>query len=150
MEDWLKEHQTVLWCMLGLSIGTIVLTILLLPLLVARMPADYFVRKELPPGSWRGRHPLIRWTLRATRNALGVALVLVGIPLVPLPGPGFVTILAGLALVDFPGKRQLELRVLRVGGVSEGVNWLRARAGSPPLIVPPPGAGTRGPARPAP
>ena len=55
MEEWFKEHQTVVWGMVGLSITTIVLTVLLLPLLVARMPADYFVRKGPPPESWRGR-----------------------------------------------------------------------------------------------
>ncbi|MFI5401855.1 MAG: PGPGW domain-containing protein, partial [Planctomycetota bacterium] len=135
MKEWFEEHGWLVWWMTGFSIGTIVLTVLLLPLFVSRIPADYFVRKELPPESWRGRHPLIRWTLRAVKNALGAALVLVGIPLVPLPGPGFVTILAGLALVDFPGKRRLELRVLRVGGVLEAANWVRSRAGRPPLVV---------------
>jgi hypothetical protein len=135
MTEWLEAHETVLWCMFGLSIGTIVLTLLLMPLLVARMPADYFVRKDPPPESWRGRHPTLRWTFKSLKSIVGGALVLVGIPLVPLPGPGFVTILAGLALVDFPGKRRLELKVLRVGGVLEAVNWLRARAGKPPLLV---------------
>ena len=147
MVDWLKAH---VWWMFGLSVSTIVLTILVLPVVLARMPADHFVRKAPPPESWRGRHPVVRWTLRALKNVIGAALVLVGIPLVPLPGPGFVTILAGLALVDFPGKRQLELRVLRVGGVLDGVNWLRARGGKPPLIVPPPGEGARDPAQSAP
>jgi hypothetical protein len=146
MREWLEEHQAVLWCMAGLSVGTILLTVLLLPLLVARMPADHFVRKGPPPESWRGRHPLVRWSLRILKNVVGAGLFLVGIPLVPLPGPGFVTMLAGLALLEFPGKRQLELRVLRVGGVLQGVNWLRARAGSPPLIIPPPGRTARDPA----
>jgi Putative transmembrane protein (PGPGW) len=150
MEEWFKEHQTVLWGMVGLSIATIALTVFLLPLLVARMPADHFARKGPPRESWRGRHPAVRWSLRVLKNALGAALFLVGIPLVPLPGPGFVTMLAGLALLEFPGKRQLELRVLRVGGVHEGVNWLRARAGRPPLILPPPGHAARDPAQPAP
>lgn len=148
MKEWFEDHQTVVWAMVGLSVGTIVLTVLLLPLLVARMPADYFVRKEPRPESWRGRHPVVRWSLRALKNAIGGALFLVGIPLVPLPGPGFVTMLAGLALLEFPGKRQLELRVLRVAGVGESVNWLRTRAGRPPLILPSPGSTARDPAQP--
>ena len=135
MTEWLKEHQAFVWWTFGFSIGTVVLTVLLLPYVLARMPADYFVRKGPPPESWRGRHPVVRWTLRAVRNVLGLALFLVGIPLVPLPGPGFVTMLAGLALVDLPIKRQLERRVVRVGGVLRAVNWLRSRAGRPPLIV---------------
>jgi hypothetical protein len=144
MREWLEQHQAVLWGLLGLSMGTILLTVLLLPLLLARMPADYFVRKAPPPESWRARHPAVRWALRVLKNAVGTALILVGIPLVPLPGPGFVTMLAGFALVDFPGKRRLELRVVRVAGVLSGVNWLRARAGRPPLIVDPPVETPRG------
>lgn len=149
MKEWLLTHETVLWCMVAMSVGTVVLTLFLLPVFLARIPADYFVRKTPPPDSWRGRHPVVRWTLRALKNALGTALFLVGIPLVPLPGPGFVTMLAGLALVDFPLKRRLELRVLRVGGVLEAVNWLRSRAGRPPLIVDrAPGKEARDPAQP--
>lgn len=135
MEEWFSEHGTFVWFTVGLSIGTVVLTLLVLPVIVARMPADYFVRKDPPPGSWRARHPVVRGTIRLVKNLIGTALFLVGIPLVPLPGPGFVTMLAGLALVDFPGKRRLELRVVRVGGVREAVNWLRHRAGRPPLIL---------------
>ena len=42
-----------------------------------------------------GRHP----ARRALRAAAGVLLVLVGIVFMPLPGPGFVPVLAGLALL---------------------------------------------------
>jgi hypothetical protein len=122
--------------MSGLSLGTLVLAVLLMPVMVARMPADYFVRKEPPPGSWRDRHPAIRWSLRIAKSVLGALLVLVGIPLVPLPGQGFVTILAGLALLEFPGKRRLELAAVRVPGVLTAVNWMRSRARKPPLLVP--------------
>jgi hypothetical protein len=78
---------------------------------------------------------VLRATLRAGKNAVGILLVLIGIPLVPLPGQGLLTILAGLALVDFPGKRRLELRVVRQPGVLRAVNWLRSRAHRPPLVV---------------
>ncbi len=135
MRAWLEGQDALLWWMFGLSLGTLLLAALLMPVVVARMPADYFLRKEPPPGSWRGRHAAIRWSLRISKNVLGAVLVLVGIPLVPLPGQGFVTILAGLALLEFPGKRRLELAAVRVPGVLTAVNWMRQRAGKPPLIV---------------
>jgi SHS2 domain-containing protein len=130
---WLKDHETLLWAMVAFSVISLVAAVILLPTLLARIPADYFVRKAPPPGSWRGRHPLLRALLRAGKNVLGVLLVAIGIPLVPLPGQGFLTILAGLALLDFPGKRRLELRVIRVPGILSAANWLRERAGRPPL-----------------
>jgi hypothetical protein len=35
--------------------------------------------------------------------------------------------------MSFPGKRKLEMRVLRTGPVLSGINWLRAQAGKPRL-----------------
>jgi hypothetical protein len=73
-------------------------------------------------------------------NLLGGALVILGIALsVPgVPGQGvLLTILAGLILMDFPGKRRLLLAVLRRGPVRAVVVRLRARSGRPPLEIPP-------------
>jgi len=146
MQEWIQEHEALLLWMSGISLLTLVAAVLVLPVLLARMPADYFLRKTPPPESWRGRHPVVRFTLRAAKNTLGALLVLVGIPLIPLPGQGLVTILAGLALLEFPGKRRFELRVVRIPGVLRAVNWLRRRAKKPPLLVDgAPGQGTRDP-----
>jgi hypothetical protein len=69
-------------------------------------------------------------------NLLGGALVILGIAL-SVPGQGVLTILAGLILMDFPGKRRLLLAVLRRGTVRAVVDRLRARSGRPPLEIPP-------------
>jgi hypothetical protein len=53
-----------------------------------------------------------------------------------MPGQGVLTILAGLLLMDVPGKRRIERRLLARPGVLSRVNWLRARFGRPPLRGP--------------
>ena len=53
-----------------------------------------------------------------------------------LPGQGLLTLLIGLMLTDFPGKYRLEKRLIAQPGVLKAVNWLRARAGHPPLEPP--------------
>jgi len=63
---------------------------------------------------------------------------IMSLPLVP--GPGVVTILIGLSLMSFPGKRKLEMRILRAGPVLSGINWMRAKAGRPELRMPAAGA----------
>lgn len=55
-----------------------------------------------------------------------------------LPGQGLVTILAGLLLLDFPGKFKLERALVRQPAVMNALNWIRVRRGRPPLQVPPP------------
>ena len=46
------------------------------------------------------------------------------------------TILLGLTLVDFPGKRVLELALIRRDHVHRSLDWLRRRFGHEPLQIP--------------
>jgi hypothetical protein len=67
------------------------------------------------------------------KNAVGGLLLVAGILMLVLPGQGILTILAALALLNFPGKRALELRILHRPALLKGINWLRRRAGRKPL-----------------
>jgi hypothetical protein len=106
--------------------------------IVVWMPADHFSR---PPGQDDAarRHPVLRWTLIILKNAAGIVIlplgVLMALPLVP--GPGLVFILVGLSLLDFPGKRSLERRLLAVPTVMRFLNRVRAHFGRPPLVIEP-------------
>jgi hypothetical protein len=75
--------------------------------------------------------------LLAAKNLLGSLMVLAGLVMsLPLvPGPGVLFVLIGLGLIDFPGKRALELRLLRQRHVLSSVNKVRARFGRPPLLT---------------
>lgn len=109
----------------ALSIGSLLLMAALGARLIAQLPADYFVSTRP-----RARaHPLA-WLLR---NLIGLVLLLAGIAMLVLPGQGLLTILAALLLMDFPGKMRLERRLLEVPQVRRSVDWLRERAGAPPL-----------------
>ena len=79
---------------------------------------------------------MLRIASRAIKNLLGAALVLIGIAMLVLPGQGALTILAGVFLLEFPGKRRLELRIVRQRPVHLTINWIRARVGRPPLVLP--------------
>jgi len=130
--SWLRDNQALLLWLFVLSIGSLVVTALLLPVVVLRLPADYFTatRQDLAAE----RSPL-QWAGHVAKNVLGGVFVLAGIAMLVLPGQGLLTILIGLLLVDFPGKRALERRFVRRRGVLEFLNRLRARHGRPPLQV---------------
>jgi hypothetical protein len=108
----------------------------LVSLLLVKLPAGYF-SDDRPRDFWVERHPIIRWGGRILKNALGVAVVLLGVMLsLPgIPGPGLLLILIGVMLLDFPGKRRLERKLVARPTVLEGVNALRRRFGKPPLVV---------------
>jgi hypothetical protein len=104
-------------------------------LVLVRLPPRYFV--EPRRGFMEGNHPLLRAAGILAKNLLGVILIVAGIALMlpGVPGPGIVTLLVGLALLDFPGKRTLERRVIRQRRILAAVNALRRRFSAPPLVV---------------
>lgn len=129
--QWLDEYSTLLWWVAGLSAGSLLLMIVLLPRIVARLPADHFVAK-------RGTHPrtsLRQWAAFLLKNALGVVFVIAGILMLLLPGQGLLTLLIGLLLVDFPGKRAIELKLVRRPRILQFLNAMRHKRGVEPLRV---------------
>ena len=102
--------------------------------LVVRLPADTFALPVVLDRTYT-------WPQRLgqlLRNGGGLLLVVLGLLLsVPgVPGQGLMTVLLGLVLLDIPGKRAWELRLLRVPAVRKAIDGLRARFGKAPLNIP--------------
>lgn len=130
-QDW----QLLATWVFGLSILMFVGSLIVVPIAVTRMPADYFVSRQVRK-SWRGTNPVARYGWLVLKNTIGYVLVLAGIAMLILPGQGMATIFVGLMLLDFPGKRRLESKIVRKRPVLRAINWIRARAGRPPVILP--------------
>ena len=132
MWEWIQAHPV--WSGLGITVASLAVSALVVPPVLQRIPADYFRHPPRPFG-WRGRTPagVALWMLR---NLLGGALVVAGIAMLVLPGQGILTILIGLVLMDFPGKRRGEVYLLRKPTVARAVTWIRSRAKQPPLEIP--------------
>lgn len=94
--------------------------------LVVWLPADHFSKLPSPDEGWR-KHPVLRWSVLVLKNALGLVLLPMGVVMVipAVPGPGLVFILLGLSLLDFPGKRRLERRMLAIPSVLRFFNDMR-------------------------
>lgn len=103
---------------------------------VARMSPDHFVSPAGSSDTWLGRHPLARRLGRLVKNGAGGVLLLIGVAMLALPGPGLLTVLVALSLLDFPGKRKLVLRIVRERHVRRSFDWIRRRARRPPLVLP--------------
>jgi len=138
MLDWLHAQETLAWWLIGLSITTFVGSLIAVTVLIVRMPADYFTHMKEPADSWRWRHPLTRGAILVLKNLLGFVLVLAGLimSIPPIPGQGVLTILIGLSLLNFPGKKNLELRIARAAPVRNAIDWIRAKYHRPPLQIP--------------
>jgi uncharacterized protein (TIGR02611 family) len=65
--------------------------------------------------AWIERHPRLRTTYRIGVGLLGAAIAVLGLILVPLPGPGWLVVFLGLAILgtEFAWARRLALFVKR-------------------------------------
>lgn len=104
--------------------------------IMVRIPPDYF-KKDNPRKVLPNHHRAVRSLVLLARNILGVFLVGLGIVLsLPgVPGQGILTILLGVMLLDFPGKRSLEYKLVSRPKVRQAINKLRNKFGKPELIL---------------
>lgn len=119
---------------LALSLGLFVGSLVVVVVLLVQLPPTYFLsshRAARP--QWK--YPALRWTALILKNLVGAALIVAGLIMLMAPGQGLLTLLVGLMLLDIPGKRRLEQRIVRRERVLNAINWLRSRFSKPPLVV---------------
>lgn len=128
------ERLGGLW--LAIGVISLLLTLVALPVVVIRLPADYFVRRDRVTVAEISAHPAIVMLGNALKNVIGISLIVFGAVMLFIPGQGLLTMLIGLMLVNFPGKYHLEQKLIRRRAVLHTLNRIRKRAGREPLITP--------------
>jgi hypothetical protein len=141
MTDWITQlfaSFTLRDALIGiiLFVLTFAGSIGLVSFMLVRLPATYF-HSSHDRDFWVERHKAIRWSGLVMKNTLGVVLVLLGIvmSLPGVPGQGILTILLGLMLLDLPGKRRWEQKLVKRPKVLQTINQLRGKFGKPPLVL---------------
>jgi hypothetical protein len=120
---------------IGLALGMSLVTTLVGMAIIVALPADHFSR--VPDADSRRRHPLLHWGIVIVKNAAGLAVLPLAIVTLIGPGPGLVFTLIAFSLLDIPGKRNLERKLLTRPSIIRSINDLRARVGRPPLVIDP-------------
>jgi hypothetical protein len=116
-----------------IALAMFVVSAVVLPWLLTRLPADYFDETALAERSPWPRHRALYWAWRLLKNLLGGALLMAGFVMLFTPGQGILTIVAGLWLMDLPGKRRWERNLISRPKVLNSINWIRQKSGQPPL-----------------
>ena len=135
MDDLTHWQPALLWAS-GFSLLTLVATLAAVPWVVSRLPANYFSSPRRTTWHLGSRMSLAGLVFMVLKNIFGVMLVLLGLIMLFTPGQGLLTLLAGLLLMNFPGKYHLERWLVLRPGVLRGLNWLRQRGGHPPFEGP--------------
>lgn len=139
--EWLTQFwESLTWSRIGVGIFLFILSIVIgygaIMIVIIKIPANYFSSQFTSRFQQDGRF-LVRWGAVIFKNMLGVILVLVGIffSIPGMPGPGLITIVLGLVMIDIPGKRPLEAKIIKHPTILTAINNLRTRYNKPPLIV---------------
>ena len=133
---WLIQLWAVLEPLLPVllisGIILILVTTLAIPLLLIRLPEDYFTTRRKPHVN---RGP-VALTLYLLRNTIATLLIIIGFIMMLLPGPGLLVLLVGIATSTYAGKYKLERAIVRQRPVFNMINWIRARYQRPPILYP--------------
>jgi len=134
--EWFKEYETVFWWLASGSVIVMIASMVVIPWLIVRLPADFFISDERAISYLTAGHPAFRVFLTAVKNIFGVLFILAGIIMLVIPGQGVLTIIVGLMLTNFPGKHRFILWIVSKKSVLRGMNALRKRAGREPILLP--------------
>jgi hypothetical protein len=141
MFGWLKQFwESLTWQTVGFGVGLFLFSLIVsfaaIGIVMVKIPENYFSshyeRDFLPDSPF-----LVRWGAVILKNVLGVLLIIIGIilSLPGIPGQGLLTILLGLIMIDIPGKRPIEARIIKRPTILSAINNLRSRYNKPPLIL---------------
>ena len=130
---FLTDHAV--WLMTA-SVISLVAGLLLVPVFITRIPVDYFSHSHRHRLSASSRHPLIRLLIVSSKNLLGIVFIAAGLLMLFLPGQGLLMLLAGLIIMNYPGKYALERWIILRPRVLPAINWLRTKYNHPPLFAP--------------
>lgn len=138
MDKWLPEslmaHTDLLAWLAIISVITFVISVVLIPIVISRLPENYFM------SSYRNQLLIKKGATRTivmlAKNLLGLILVIAGFLMFFIPGQGILTMLIGLGLMNFPGKYAMERKLVSKPAVLKSMNWIRKKAGVEPLLHP--------------
>jgi len=125
--------------LIGLTVASaigFVVSLIAIPMILVRLPADYFDTR-IPRHWMKDHHPALRLLGLVVKNVVGVVFLLAGFAMLFLPGQGVLTMLIGISLMDFPQKRALEARMVGQPTVLGVINSMRHKFGKPPLTLAP-------------
>ena len=135
MIDWLFSNQNLLAWLSALSVLTFVTSLIALPWIAGMIPQNYFANNKNSQLPFKKNHSYFFLASKIGKNILGFVILCGGVLMLFLPGQGILTIFIGMFLMDYPGKKVIERRLIGHNLVLKSLNWVRAKGGHPPIKV---------------
>ena len=130
---WFSNHPGILITLGVSSVFIFILSIAGISWFVAQIPDDYFLSTKRQRTKWGQEKPILRLLFLLVKNIVGIFLIFAGLLMIILPGQGFLTIVTGLLLINYPGKFKLEQKIVAMPSIFKALNWIRKKANKNPL-----------------
>lgn len=131
--NWLASNQEIVVWVATISFIAFIASLLMMPWVLVRLPADYFLVND--SASLVTRRSIKQLLVFALKNIVGVLLLVLGILMLFLPGPGLLAILIGLVLMNLPGKKRFIAKLLQTPTILVPINRLRESKGRAPFVI---------------
>jgi hypothetical protein len=135
LQQWVQDHQGLVWIMGIASVFMFLGTFIVLVVIIVKLPSQYFLERR--DGHVIGpENRVSRAFYLALKNLVGLLFILAGLAMLVLPGQGLLSLLIGLSLTNFPGKRRVIRLLIRRKAILKSANWIRKKFDRPPLQAP--------------
>ena len=133
MTEFIEAHKLLVTILAGSSVIMFIGTLILIPILIIRMPVNYFTNEDRATWPWKRCHPVICIIFMTLKNLLGAIFVIFGVIMLITPGQGLLSIIIGLTMMNYPGKYHLERWLVSHDHVRHALDWIRHKAHKPSL-----------------
>ena len=125
--------------LIGLTVASaigFVGSLIAIPLILVRLPADYFDTRT--PRHWmKDHHPVLRLSGLVVKNVVGIVFLLAGFAMLFLAGTGRAHDVDRDLAHGFSRKRQLEAKMVGQPTLLGVINSMRRKFDKPPLTLAP-------------
>ena len=128
--DIYTQFEDYIGLIVTVSALIFVVSLIFTPFLVSKIPQDYFTKPQYHKLEIKLFSHLIIVVLR---SVFGFLLILLGVVMLFTPGQGILAIIVGLFLMEFPGKKRLEHKIIENEITFKSLNWMREKFKKPPL-----------------
>lgn len=133
--NYIKSNPSIVYILSIVSLVSFLSSLIIIPIIIIKMPSDYFHISHKEYVKKRVKHPALRIVVHIIKNVLGSVFILFGFVMLFIPGQGILTTLLGITLLDFPFKRSIEIKIISQPNVYMLVNKIRLKAGKGELLL---------------
>jgi len=113
--EFVSSYKVYILWLATISLFVFIFSLISIKWLVALIPTNYFIKKNMVKS--KKSYSFIWLISVIVKNLIGYTLILGGLLMLVLPGQGLFTILMGLVLSNYPGKYNIERKVISIPSV---------------------------------